>query len=435
MNTLVDQIEAHILSGCTNNQKRAIGTEIETILYNSNGERISVDRGAEYSAADLIEDIDSGCKDINTFVTCSLEPGGQVEWASRPAFNIHDIHKEWNDIQTILKRACIDNKLTIVDLALDPIYSPNDIKLINHRKYQLMNDRFLTTGKHGQWMMRNSASVQVNLDLMDKKDAEECGFIADCISPLAAVLFSNAPFKNGRPIGYENIRYRIWEDTDPARCGHFLDHGIQGADGLLNQFCHYILDVPVIYTTPDKNDNVGFYDGTIKQWLESTTENNELNSEDIKTALHQIFTHGRYKTVLEIRSTDRPPKGYEFAPIAFWQALMEQGKPRDTLLGKISNWSLSERMEINLKASTLDMNQLGPNNKTIFQWFEWLAELVYDSLDNRASELNIDSEKIYIEPFFESVLSNGVFTLQSQERFAEKEIPIKEFIMKKNAII
>ena len=114
---------------------------------------------------------------------------------------------------------------------------------------------------------------------------------------------------------------------------------------------------------------------------------------------------------------------------------MEQGKPRDTLLGKISNWSLSERMEINLKASTLDMNQLGPNNKTIFQWFEWLAELVYDSLDNRASELNIDSEKIYIEPFFESVLSNGVFTLQSQERFAEKEIPIKEFIMKKNAII
>ncbi len=431
MNTLVDQIEAHILSGCTNNPKRAIGAEIETILYNRNGERIPVDRGAEYSATDLLEAIDSGCRDMNTFVTCSLEPGGQVEWASRPAFNIHDIQNEWNDIQTILKKVCTENELTIVDLALDPIYSPNDIKLINHRKYQLMNDRFLTTGKKGQWMMRNSASVQVNLDLVDKQDAEECGFIADCISPLAAVLFSNAPFMKSRPLGYENIRYRIWEDTDPARCGHFLDHGIQGADGLLNQFSHYILDVPVIFTTPDKNGHVGFYEGTIKQWLESTTNNNELKSEDIKTALHQIFTHGRYKTVLEIRSTDRPPIGYELAPIAFWQALTEQGKTRDILLGEVSSWSLSERMELNLKASTLDMNHLGPNNKTILQWFEWLAELVYDSLDERVSILEIDSERKYIEPFFESVLSKGVFTLQSQKRFAEKNISVKEFIMKK----
>lgn len=431
MNTFVDQIEAHILSGCTNNPKRAIGAEIETILYNSNGERIPVNRGAEYSAADLIDAIDSGCKDMNTFVTCSLEPGGQVEWASRPAFNIHDIHKEWNDIQTILTRVCTDNKLTVVDLALDPIYSPNDIKLINHRKYQLMNDRFLTTGKHGQWMMRNSTSVQVNLDLLDKQDAEECGFIADCLSPLAAVLFSNAPFMNSHPLGYENIRYRIWEDTDPSRCGHFLDHGIQGATGLLNQFCNYILDVPVIFTTPDKNGHVGFYDGTIKQWLENTTDNNELKSEDIKTALHQIFTHGRYKTVLEIRSTDRPPSGYELAPIAFWQALMEQGKTRDILLEEVSSWSQSERTELNLKAFTLDLHQSGPNNKTILQWFELLAELVYDSLDERASILEIDSERKYIEPFFESVLSKGVFTVQSQKRYAEKGMSIKEFIMKK----
>ena len=61
MKTFVDQIEAHILSGCTNNPKRAIGAEIETILYNRKGERIPVDRGAEYSATDLLEAIDSGC--------------------------------------------------------------------------------------------------------------------------------------------------------------------------------------------------------------------------------------------------------------------------------------------------------------------------------------------------------------------------------------
>ena len=91
MSNIVEQVEAHILSGCTYTAERAIGAEIETIIYNSNGERIPVNPGTEYSADDFIQAIDLGCKDMGTFVTCSLEPGGQVEWASLPAPNIHDI--------------------------------------------------------------------------------------------------------------------------------------------------------------------------------------------------------------------------------------------------------------------------------------------------------------------------------------------------------
>ena len=431
MSNIVEQVEAHILSGCTYTAERAIGVEIETIIYNSNGERIPVNPGTEYSAADFIQAIDLGCKDMGTFVTYSLEPGGQVEWASLPAFNIHDIQNELSNLQKLIDNVCIENDLTIVDLALDPIYSPNDIRLIDQRKYRLMHDHFTNTGKHGPWMMRNTASVQVNIDLLDRQDAEECGYIADSISPLAAVLFSNSPFMNSQPLGYKNMRYRIWEDTDPARCGHLLDHGIHNSEGLLTQYCRYILGVPVIFTTPNKAGEVGFFNGTIKQWLQSISEKNEIAPEDIKTALHQIFTHERYKTVLELRSTDRPPNGFELAPLAFWQALMEQGKTRDILLEEVSRWLPSERKELNLKAATLDLNQSAPGNKTILQWLEWLADLVYNSLDERAARLNIASERKYIEPFIDSVLSKGVFTLQSQEQFTKEEKSVKEFIMTK----
>lgn len=432
MKTFVEQIEAYILSGCTFSKERAVGVEIETIFYNKTGNRIPVNPGSKFSAMDFIQAIKSSCKEMDTFISCSLEPGGQVEWASKPAYNIHDIFNELSDLQKIMNNVCTENKLQMVDLALDPIYSPNNITLIDQRKYQLMHDLFTTTGKHGAWMMRNTASVQVNIDLLDKKDAEECGFIADCISPFSAVLFSNTPFMNSHPIGYENMRYRIWEDTDPTRCGHLLDHGIHGSAGLLTQYCHYVLDVPVIFTTPDKSGEAGYFNGTIKQLLKSISDKKDIDTEDIKTALHQIFTHQRYKTVLELRTADRPPNDFELAPIAFWLALMEQGEIRDTILEQIILWSTQERKDLNIKASSLDISQTGPGDKTILQWLEWLVELVYNSLDIRATRLNIESEKKYIEPFINSVLSKGVFTLQTQKQFAQQESPVKEFIMKKN---
>ena len=119
------------------------------------------------------------------------------------------------------------------------------------------------------------------------------------------------------------------------------------------------------------------------------------------------------------------------APLAFWQALMEQGKTRDLLVEEVNRWLPSERKELNLKAATLDLNQSAPGNKTILQWFEWLADLVYNSLDERAVRLNIASERKYIEPFIDSVLSKGIFTLQSQEQFTKEEKSVKEFIMTK----
>ncbi len=54
MKNIAEQIEAHILSGCKAGAERAIGAEIETIIYNSNGKRIPVNQGTEYSATDFM---------------------------------------------------------------------------------------------------------------------------------------------------------------------------------------------------------------------------------------------------------------------------------------------------------------------------------------------------------------------------------------------
>ncbi len=431
LNNLIEKIEEYILSGCTHNENRAIGVEIESIIYNKRGERIPVYSKDEFSASDFLHMIDSECKDHHSFVTCSLEPGGQVEWASRPAFTIHDLNDELNVIKKAVESVSSEMKLTVVDLGLDPVYSPNDIKLINQKKYQLMHKRFTSSGHYGSWMMRNTASIQVNIDLLDKQDAEECGFIAECISPFAAMLFSNAPFMENKPVGFENIRYQIWEDTDPSRCGHFIDHGMSSMSGLLTQFAGYILEVPVIFTTPDKQNEVGYFDGTIKEWMNGLNERNELTNEDIKVALHQIFTHNRFKNVLEIRTADRSPHGYELASAAFWIGLMEKGKVRESLLESLRNWTDEERIEMNQRAATFDLNQGGPMGKSISHWLEWFAELAYEGLDVRANRLNIKTEKTYIEPLIDNVFSNGVFSLQVQNKFSKQNLSVRDFILSK----
>jgi hypothetical protein len=56
-------------------------------------------------------------------------------------------------------------------------------------------------------------------------------------------------------------------------------------------------------------------------------------------------------------------------------------------------------------------------------------------LDERSERLNIESERKYIEPFFESVFSKDVFSLQTQQRFAKQNIPIKEFILEKTTYV
>ena len=78
-------------------------------------------------------------------------------------------------------------------------------------------DMFEGVGTYGRWMMRNTTSVQVNIDILSKEDGEQMAFLSDCISPFASLLFANASFINTDPIGKDNFRHKIWSNTDNTR--------------------------------------------------------------------------------------------------------------------------------------------------------------------------------------------------------------------------
>ena len=172
-----NQISSFILSQIVNHQYRKIGMEEECIIYTKDLDRLPVNPTTQYSATDLLNEMNL-LTDQNGIY--SLEPGGQLEWSSPPYENLNDLSMAQLKHRKLLNDVTDRRDLIILDWGLEPSYPPDDIDLIDQSKYQLMNDHMKKVNTHGKWMMRNTASVQVNIDITDKQDAEKMVFLAEC---------------------------------------------------------------------------------------------------------------------------------------------------------------------------------------------------------------------------------------------------------------
>ena len=204
--TIHDKIKKLILSNIKKPNERTIGIEIENIIYNNKNERLPVNPGNHFSCFDLLQNLNDLIGKNGQY---SLEPGGQLEWASPPFKSLYDLQNAINEQNALLKNILDQNNLILVPYGVDPNFSPKDIELISEKRYQLMNIHMKKNGSMGRWMMRCTSSIQVNLDVSGENDMEEMAFIADSLHPIASYLFSNSPFKNNVATK-TNLRNNIW---------------------------------------------------------------------------------------------------------------------------------------------------------------------------------------------------------------------------------
>ena len=428
---LKEEIKSVILAPLEAGDERMIGVELEDFIYDKKSKRIPVNPGNEYSASDLLKNLIDLQVNDKYKAYYSIEPGGQIEWASTPRRSLHDVQIELNSHQKRLNHLLTAHQLEKIDLSVEPIYLPNEIDFIDHKKYELMHELFLRTGKHGPWMMRNTTSIQINIDILSKTDAEEMAFLADCLTPFCVLLFANGPFMAGNPANNSNHRYNFWNDTDPSRCGNLFDHGIHNKDQLLDKFVDIVLDAPSIFTVSISND-IKKFDGSLKQWLQALEQSDVLDEHKINIALHQIFTHVRFKKhVLEIRGTDRPPTGFEIAPAAFWVGLLTVDSIRDQLVKIFSQWSLDERKIANTNASILSLSNIGPAGKNMMEWINIFSVLAIDGLKIRSESLHIDNEQDLFTPYLKMINERGIPAIFMQDDFDKNKKPLIEFLRAK----
>tara|TARA_S200000501_G_scaffold25072_2_gene21730 strand:+ start:23656 stop:24921 length:1266 start_codon:yes stop_codon:yes gene_type:complete len=419
--TINERVKSFIQSKKVDKKDQRIGVEIEYIIYNKNFLRLPVNPCNHFSANDFLNHMNVGSK-MNGGYT--LEPGGQLEWSSPPFRNLIDLNISFEKHNKLLKEKIDAYDLHVLDLSLDPKYFPDDIDLIEKPKYQMMDSNMKKSGTMGQWMMRNTASVQINYDITGSKDLEEMVFIADCLNPVAAYMFSNSPFKGGKKVGSKNYRNYIWENTDVKRCCNLINHGIVSENELIDNFIDFVLKVPGIFQL-NRKEMVEHSNNSLGERLTYLESNDMLRDIDIQTALHQIFTNVRLKNLIEVRGSDKPPFGYEMAPVAFWTGLLTVPEIRKVLLDTVSNWSLNERTAWNKKSLTLNQKQKGPEGKSYDYWNKWAGEMALKGLKIRDYH-----ESRFFDNFFEIILEKGPFSIQRQSSLNHSLFKLENFFTK-----
>ncbi len=403
---LKSDVKNFILSGFKTPSDIKIGIEIENIVYDHRNERIKVNPCNSFSATELLQLLKNEKTAPGNY---SLEPGGQLEWASKPYKNLNDLEDSIIEQRRLLKQVLETKRLKVMPFGLDLNFSPMDIELIDQDKYIFMDKNMLKSGSMGQWMMRCTSSVQVNFDASSQNDMEEIVFIADCLHPIASYLFSNSPFKNKKPAHKKNLRNIIWANTDNFRCNNLFDHGIYSKTDLIDKYITFFLNVPAIFLLDCKGRAIQAK-GSIGEVLLKKKSNGILNKNHILSFLRQVFTNVRIKNLVEIRGADRPPEGFEIAPAAFWTGLLMDKSTRQNTLSTVSSWEREDRFLLNNVGFSLNKSQKGPRNKTYGYWIDYFGELAVNGLKNR----KLNEEKLF-QNFLDAVIKNGPFSLQYQE--------------------
>ena len=95
-----NKLKEFIFSKIVDDNDRKIGLELETFYYNKNLDRIQVNTVEDFSALQFLDEI----RKRNTESLYSLEPGGQLEWASKPCKDLWSIELEFKKHQDIAFR-------------------------------------------------------------------------------------------------------------------------------------------------------------------------------------------------------------------------------------------------------------------------------------------------------------------------------------------
>lgn len=158
----------------------------------------------------------------------SFEPGGQLEISPRPAAGVA---AALGEVDALMARV----QAALPGVALhaggtNPWHTREELGLqVDRPRYRVMQAHFRALGPAGTRMMRQTAALQVSLDLGGGEAAAERWRVLNLAGPALSAVFANSPRLEGRETDLASTRSWIWQGADPTRTG--FDMAQVGAPG------------------------------------------------------------------------------------------------------------------------------------------------------------------------------------------------------------
>jgi glutamate--cysteine ligase len=229
----------------------------------------------------------------------SFEPGGQIEVSSAPHTSARSLIAEFSRITSSLLDSFERHGAVLETKGVDPYNPISRTPLQLHReRYEKMTRYFESIGPSGIRMMRQTASVQINLEPGD--DPLTRWTLLNRMAPMLVAIFANSRRYAGEDSGHASYRAHLWRTLDPSRTG------LRDVSAPVESYYDFALRAGWIFgQTADGN-------------YESFANAIDRGAGEAEWDLHlsTLFPEVRPRDYFEVRSTDMVDLPWLAAPIA-----------------------------------------------------------------------------------------------------------------------
>jgi glutamate--cysteine ligase len=235
----------------------------------------------------------------------TLEPGAQLEISGAPFATLHETAAEMQTHMDELLAVCNGRGIAVLGLGIQPRSTLDEIEWVPKQRYGIMGPYMATVGTLGQRMMKQTATVQANIDFADEADAMLKFRVGQGIAPLVNAMFANSCVVDGQLSSFRTFRGHIWTDTDRARCG-FLQAAFRNEFGFAD-YVEWALDVPLYFILRGGQYRTEVTGMPFRRFLADGCAGERATMDDWNLHLTTLFPEVRLKSFLEVRSADGQP--------------------------------------------------------------------------------------------------------------------------------
>lgn len=231
----------------------------------------------------------------------TIEPGGQFELAARPVVQDRELVDDLRTYLADLGEASRELGLAWLSTGLRPFGTRGQVPWMPKERYDVMHRYMPTVGTRGLDMMLRTATVQVNLDFSDERDAAEKMRCIYSVTPMLTALWAASPIVDDKPSGFQSYRAWIWRDTDNARAG--LLPFVFTRDDIFTAYTEWAIDVPMYFVYRGGYQRVppGL---TFRAFMRDGWNGEHATRADWALHLSTLFPEGRLKKFIEVRGCD-----------------------------------------------------------------------------------------------------------------------------------
>ena len=251
----------------------------------------------------------------------SFEPGGQIEISSARSETASGLIRDLRCTSELLDSAFQQEGMNLEAAGVDPYNDIADVSLQLHRaRYERMTRYFDSIGRSGARMMRQTASLQINVE-SGAKPFERWALL-NALAPYVTAVFASSAFYAGEPTGHRSYRAHLWRTLDTTRTGLPVDQ-----DNPAGAYLDFALEAGAIM-----RENGDAY-SSFAEWARTGSP----TLEDWNFHLSTLFPEVRPRGYFELRSADAISPEYLAAPISFVVGLIydeSSSRAASDLLGR-----------------------------------------------------------------------------------------------------